>query len=63
MRTICAYVDPHGALYCVDCLHQHGRLEEAQDGRQRWARVYSDGGIYREEPCVGCGALVGEGDA
>jgi hypothetical protein len=58
-RAICAYVDRHGALYCVDCLHRHGRLEEARRGPP-WARVYSDA-PPQTEPCAGCGALVGEG--
>lgn len=61
-RAICAYLDPGGILYCVDCLHQHGRLEEAQAGRGSapWVRVYSDGRPPREDPCAGCGVLVGE---
>jgi hypothetical protein len=62
---ICAYVDGIGRLYCVDCLHRYGRLEEvwARVGvcvGAQWTCVYSDAAPHCEEACEGCGRVVAE---
>jgi hypothetical protein len=61
---ICAYIDDMGQLYCLDCLYRFGRLEEACGapcGAPAWFGVYNDALPHCQEPCEGCGCIVGDG--